>query len=367
MIRILVVSLVLLSSAAARADEAAARKSFEAGERAYNLGEFDKAVELFRKAFEEWPEPAFLFNLAQTYRQAGDCKQAAFFYKRFLALKEDDTKKPLRAELKQEVEKRIVELEECVKREIASKPPTALDRGTNAATGTPATGTPGKTSPTGGTPTNANTNTETANTEAGGEGEGEDEEAAEVVAHADGKPTLVSARVGLGAAKLSAGDLITPIQFAGTLVGGYPLALGDKLQLDLGAALSFTPVPYDATQGASVMKGTGVLFGILANVSPAVTVIPKLAIRADVGAGVLVFSGLGLMGNPFTENGNPATGGLTAFMLRTALSADYAVTSNLLLTVTPIAFAYSPAPTGFTSTISSLTTVSFLAGVGYRR
>ena len=137
MIRRLMIAAALCSSIPAFADEATARKSFEAGERAYNLGEFSKAVELFKKAYEEWPEPAFLFNMAQTYRQQGDCKQALFFYKRFLALKLNDTKKPIKPELKKEVDSRIVELEECTRREIANKPPDTLDNGSGSTTSTP--------------------------------------------------------------------------------------------------------------------------------------------------------------------------------------------------------------------------------------
>src|SRR6185295_6162624 len=121
MLRVIAVAALLLAANSAFADEAAARKSFAAGERAYNLGEFDKAVTLFKQAYAEWDEPAFLFNIAQTYRQMGDCKQSQFFYKRFLALKVNDTKKPIKPELQAEVEKRIGELEECIRRELASK------------------------------------------------------------------------------------------------------------------------------------------------------------------------------------------------------------------------------------------------------
>ena len=89
--------------------------------------------------------------------------------------------------------------------------------------------------------------------------------------------------------------------------------------------------------------------------------------RLDVGVGVLVFSGLDKQGNPFTMNGTAATGALSTFHTRVAVSADYAVTPNVVVTATPIAFAYSPAPSGFDPSISSLTTLSFLVGVGYRR
>src|SRR5688572_19957989 len=136
MLRLVVVAAIVLSATSAFADEATARKKYEAGERAYNLGEFDKAITLFKEAYADWAEPAFLFNIAQTYRQMGDCKQAQFFYKRFLALKANDTKKPMKPEFQAEVEKRIAELEECVRREIASKPPKELNPTTNEQTTT---------------------------------------------------------------------------------------------------------------------------------------------------------------------------------------------------------------------------------------
>lgn len=349
------VLLVVASAGVAVADETTARQNFDAGERAYNLGEFAKAVELFKQAYDQWPEPAFLFNVAQTYRQIGDCKQALFFYKRFISLKEQDTKKPLRPQLKEEVEKRIGELEECMKRELAAKPPQQLDNGggtTPTGTGTTPTGT--GTTPTG-------TGTTPTGPDGGGERIVDSDGGPE---RPDAKPSMLSVRALAGAAKLSAGNLDTKLQFTAGVLGGYPLAINDKLTLELGAAFGFTPVPYTTNDN---MEGSGSLIGLDANVGPSYEVIPKLAIRADVGLGVLLFGGLDKTMNPFTEGGASASGALTVFHLRTALSVDYAVTPNIVVTATPIAFAYSPAPAGFDPSISSLTTLSFMAGVGYRR
>ena len=359
MIRGVLIAVVLCASGLAMADEATARKDFSAGERAYNLGDFNKAVELFKKAYEEWPEPAFLFNIAQTYRQSGDCKQALFFYKRFLALKQNDTKKPLKPELKKEVENRIAELEECTRREIANKPPDQLDNGQSTPDTNPTTTTTPRTTPANTTTTKPTT---TANPEDGEEDDGEEEEPPPMTA--TGQPKVVVVRAVGGAGKLNAGNLDTPLQFFGTVVGGYPLALNDKLRVELGAALSFTPVPYSTTTGDS---GSGAVIGILANAGGAYTLIPKLVGRLELGAGVSVFSGLDKMGNPFTENGVPATGALGSFLVRVAVSADYAVTPNVVITATPFAFAYAAAPAGFDPSISSLTTMSFMVGVGYQK
>jgi hypothetical protein len=356
MFRVVVGLTVALWSATAFADEASARKKYDAGERAYNLGEFHKAVELFKEAYADWPEPAFLFNIAQTYRQAGDCKQALFFYKRFLALKQQDTKKPIKPELQAEVEKRIIELEECMRRELASKPPDALDNGQSGGSGTTGAGA---------NQTPASTTTAQINADGTESDDGEEDEEEEPTEPTLGlQPKMISARVDGGAGKLTAGDLDTKVQFAAALIGGYPLSLNEKLSLELGAAVSFSPVPYSTMSGE---KGSGALIGLLANVAPSVTIIPKLAARLDVGAGVLIFSGLGKEGNPFTEGGAAATGALSTFHLRVAVSGDYAVTRNVIVTATPLAFGYSPAPKGFDGSISSLTTVSFLVGVGYRQ
>ena len=339
--RVLAAVLIVAASAGiAVADEATARKNFDDGERAYNLGEFKKAVDLFKQAYDQWPEPAFLFNVAQTYRQIGDCKQALFFYKRFLSLKEQDTKKPLRPQLKEEVEKRIVELEECVKRELAAKPPQQLDNG-GTSTGPTTTPTGPAVPP-----------------------DGIKDAPEEPIEPTSTAPSTLSVRALAGASKLSAGDLDTKLQFTAGILGGYPLAINDKLTLELGAVFGFTPVPYTTFDD---QEGNASLLAIIANVAPSYEVIPKLSVRADVGLGVMLFSGLTEEMNPFTEDGASASGALTVFHFRTGLSIDYAVTPNVVVTATPIAFAYSPAPEGFDSTISSLTNLSFMAGVGYRR
>jgi|GEM_PF-3572210 len=65
---------------------AKAKKHYAAGERHYNLGEFDKAVVEYRAAYDLTERPALLFNIAQAYRLAGDAKQALHFYKTYLRL-----------------------------------------------------------------------------------------------------------------------------------------------------------------------------------------------------------------------------------------------------------------------------------------
>src|SRR3990167_7025958 len=107
----LMVPAVVMAQPAKSADD-----WYPEGENHYNLGEFTKAVDAFKKGFEaetvESKKAAYLYNIAQSYRQAKECGNAQFFYKRYLALKDNDTKKPLRPEKRIEIEELIKQLDE---------------------------------------------------------------------------------------------------------------------------------------------------------------------------------------------------------------------------------------------------------------
>ncbi len=63
-----------------------AKQLFEEGQRAYDLADFQTAVDKYKAAYKEKPLPAFLFNVAQCYRQLKQWDQASFFYRRYLTL-----------------------------------------------------------------------------------------------------------------------------------------------------------------------------------------------------------------------------------------------------------------------------------------
>lgn len=69
------------SAAKERADAAYAR-----GTAAYNANEFAKAALEFEEAYAHVPDPAFLFNIGQAYRQAKDCVKAAAAFQKFVDL-----------------------------------------------------------------------------------------------------------------------------------------------------------------------------------------------------------------------------------------------------------------------------------------
>src|SRR2546421_2727097 len=105
---------------------------YKEGETQYNLGNFEKAADAFKQGYAletvESKKPAYLYNVAQAYRQANKCKDAVFFYKRFLSLKDQDTVKPLSADKRAEIEALIGTLEQCAKQQesIANQPPTNI-------------------------------------------------------------------------------------------------------------------------------------------------------------------------------------------------------------------------------------------------
>ena len=110
-------------------------------------------------------------------------------------------------------------------------------------------------------------------------------------------------------------------------------------------------------------SGSAQLISALANVGASYLVADRMSVRGDVGLGALVFSGVS--GSPFT-GGAPTTGALTMLEVRIGVSGDYAITQNLVATVVPLAFSYSPAKSGLRADITSITQLEFMLGLGYR-
>lgn len=348
----------LLVPALALAQPKTADDWYKEGEKLYNLGNFDAAAEAFKEGFaaetDESKKSAYLYNVAQAYRQGNKCKDAAFFYKRYLALKDRDTVKPLKPEKRAEIEQRIAELEECARtqEQIAAKPPgDTLVPGDESRAGK-GTGTTGG--------TGVATAPDGRQVDEGEDEDEEDEDTDGITAQVFAQPRVINARFTGGVSKILMGDLPTGIKPAFGVTGGYPVFTQGALGLDVGASLGLTPLPYE--NGMTHENQTSMLTTVLANAAATYTVAPSIALRGDVGLGVLLFSGLD-MGNPFTENGAAASGALAMFAARVAASADYAITPNLVATVTPISFSYSPAKVGLRADIMRL---EFLLGVGYR-
>ena len=82
--RALVAVALLASAAYADPVPDKARQLADRGRAAHEAGDYGKAIAAFQEAYVIAPSPGLLFNLAQAYRLAGDCDDAAWMYRRYL-------------------------------------------------------------------------------------------------------------------------------------------------------------------------------------------------------------------------------------------------------------------------------------------
>ena len=73
-----------LAQAQATDPKVAAKEHYNKGTSFYDLGRYDDAIKEFEAAYQLKNDPAFLYNLAQSYRQAGNHERALHFYKTYL-------------------------------------------------------------------------------------------------------------------------------------------------------------------------------------------------------------------------------------------------------------------------------------------
>jgi tetratricopeptide (TPR) repeat protein len=93
-------------------NKAAAKEHYQRGTSFYDLGRFEEAIREFEAAYHYKNDPAFLFNLAQSYRQAGRPEQALHFYKTYLRYV---PKPPNKADIEEKIE--------ALEKQIAQKGP----------------------------------------------------------------------------------------------------------------------------------------------------------------------------------------------------------------------------------------------------
>src|SRR5207245_625534 len=81
------VAVVVLSASSARAgDQEKARACFEKGMNLYAVERWDEAIKEFEAGFLEQPIASFLYNIAQSHRQAGRREKAAAYFEKYLEL-----------------------------------------------------------------------------------------------------------------------------------------------------------------------------------------------------------------------------------------------------------------------------------------
>jgi tetratricopeptide (TPR) repeat protein len=70
-------------------DRAAARRHFTRGKELHAAGRYQEAAAEYTEAYQRYPAPAFLYNVAQVYRLAGDRDAAIENYRKYLELEPD--------------------------------------------------------------------------------------------------------------------------------------------------------------------------------------------------------------------------------------------------------------------------------------
>ena len=127
--RSLVVGFLVVVTATARAEalddsqEREARAHFEQATRLYNVGDFDRAIAGYKRAYELSPAPGLLFNIAQAYRAKRDPEHALYFYAAFLREEPDAPERAF-------VEARMAELRAAPK--LDAPVPTAAEESGSA-------------------------------------------------------------------------------------------------------------------------------------------------------------------------------------------------------------------------------------------
>jgi tetratricopeptide (TPR) repeat protein len=322
---------VLALPTPALADRQQALKAYERGKQRYDGGEFLAAIELFEQAYQLDPLPAYIFNIAQAYRLAGDCGRALAHYAWFLETSPAE-------QVAASVDELVRELrEECDPAEVAARS-SELAEAAAAATEPPAA-----TEPVAGPAierTAAPPGDDRVDPTPG-----------------PGPDRLILVAEG-GAAFFDIGDAVLPVSATLRLGAAYPLSVG-PLRVEPGAAVVLSTMPYQQQDGDS----TAMLTTFLVNAAVSYPLGESLRVGGEVGVGLLRFSGLAA-GNPFSE-GAMETGGMQSVAIRIGAGAEYRLLERLGLSAGG-AFGYAGAHERLRDAISSVTRIELLTGVRYR-
>lgn len=111
----IVVTLLVASSAFGDPAERAAKRHFDRGQKLFNLGKFEEALDEYTQAYEAKPIPDFLFNIGQCHRNLNNFDAAIFSFKKYLKLAPE-------AENRDQVEEYIADLEAEQEKENSRRP-----------------------------------------------------------------------------------------------------------------------------------------------------------------------------------------------------------------------------------------------------
>lgn len=331
--------------------QAAALALYKKGRIQYDLGNFEQAIDLFKRAYEASPHQSFLFNIAQSYRLMDDCKNALFFYKRYLSVAGVDGKN---SDLVQQYIKEMSE--RCTEEDAGPDESGGGSGGGSGDGGGGASDSAGRSAPgSAGGPGAADPAADPSMDPAMDRARGQRR-------HPRQGPVIVGA-VELGPAFLDIGDAAPDgAQLSLSAGAGYPIDLG-RVDLSLGALFTYTPLPWSNADAEA--SGTSSLTSLLFNVAARFWLLDRVAVRGDIGVGALFLGGLE-QDNVFVPPGTMASGTLSMFNVRAGIGADIMLTRNLVLSASPAVYSYSPPKQGLRQEIDGFARFEIMAGIGYR-
>lgn len=316
----------------AYADKETSIQLYRAGKRKYELAQYDKAIALFKQAYDEHPAPAYLYNIAQAYLKLDACRDALEHFEQFVAEKPD-------AKNRAEVDAQIATLgEQCPKvttpdpvEETPIPDPVEEVKVADSSTGT-----------------GTDTGTEASDTGI-----------SKTAPPASG-PRLFAVAADVGLSFFDIGDVIVPVSPTLRLAAAYPLEV-IGISLEPGAAVELATMAYDHADGDATVMFTTLLVGATARVELA----PKISAGGDLGLGLFRFSGL-KAGNPFIAGLAEQMGSVTSFALRFGAVGEYDIGNGLAAAFSP-AIVWASGSNDLRDEISSFTRFELMLGVRYRR
>src|SRR5262249_42966263 len=105
---------VTLSAVSFGDNKELARTAFQEGTRLFDVGDYENALDAFKRAYVHYEEPAFLFNIGQCHRLLGHSLEGLRVYRTYL-------KRAPRAGNREAVERIVADLAEAVSSESRSR------------------------------------------------------------------------------------------------------------------------------------------------------------------------------------------------------------------------------------------------------
>jgi hypothetical protein len=320
---------------AAQADKETSIEIYKKGKKKYNLGDFAEAIPLFKQAYDEFEAPAYLYNIAQAYRQLDDCKKALFFYERFLAEKPGSSQeatiqgyvKTLKGECGDSASDpgALNEIDEPVKKPDGTESDDEVAVSNDSASADTST-------------TSTTVRKPALDTESG---------------------PLVAATAELGPAFFNIGEVVVPVSGTLRLGGAYSMKMGD-ISIEPGLSILLSNMAYEEAAGDSSLLFTSAF----ANVAASIPVASALRVGGELGLGLFRYGSLA-QGNPFSTGGMEVDGATTSFGLRVGVTAEYSFSEALGFSLSP-GYSYAGAGDELASDIGSISNFQLLGGVRYR-